>query len=305
MRGNFRTWRMGMLAMALCLSAESRAAEEPAQPSALSTAQQEFKHLKDSTAPNGNARRLGLPTLEGLNPGQAEPVPYQGILNRESKAADKKSSAQNKNWLVDAVMKEQKRDGKAALSSDDEDEVDEDEDLDPLQKLIVEQLRGPDEEDADQIKEDSAKAEIATETAVLNPLTDYMSGWISARDRDLLLGDVKPRDGSALISRFSDPAGSSAAPEHAQFFFMAPADSPAGLAAAPENPYLDLAPLQQPLEGSMPLNFEAPPKPITPIYQLPDAMPTVTPPKRLNNLAPPGLSKPEEDARYFPQLKRF
>jgi hypothetical protein len=144
-----------------------------------------------------------------------------------------------------------------------------------------------------------------------NPLSAYMSDWISAPDRAMLL--PKPNSGGRL-------AGPTALDNNSLGFVPSPAvnrDSGAGfdaLKSTEANPYLTaLERTASPAPASPPAyNPIAPPTPADvsprdiPSPALPDvAPPPPAPAPRSPAVAPPAFTKPDDDTKYFPQLKRF
>ncbi|MGA2018039.1 MAG: hypothetical protein ABSH26_13905 [Opitutaceae bacterium] len=198
------------------------------------------------------------------------------------------------NWLLDAM--EQKGDRPRALGGTDD-----------LVRGDLDLLRAADgadrrESGPSQAGERSAPGALAA--SVYNPLDAFMSGWVSPRDRDLL-----------LPSRGDNPLGGAPGAARAQLFsgpdlgqLGAPAGSAPGDLRAPGNPYVaDLnlgpfaparAPLLPDIPGFAPL-------------ELPDlshgmsVLGAGTAPLDSARSAVPDFALPPDDDKYFKQLKRF
>jgi len=298
--------RCGLFAFVLGLAGPMvQATDDPAvsarKPTMIESAQVEFKSLHPPQNLPEAATKLSLPGLTSLDTSEA--VPIQSPLQRAKELQDKNQSTKSKNWLVNAMMKPDKV--TAAGGKSDADDAGKDESLDPFERLIAENKRGASSKAQTAAKLETNREELKTK--VVNPLSGYMSGWISARDQELLLRDVAAPDAALTISRFSDslpPAGPML--NNGVFTSSTEATHRGGPNpfAAPANPYLTL-PVISPNERSfVPLAVDTAPNPssLQPPVQV-TAPPPQAPPAK--DIMPSGLAKPEEDARYFPQLKRF
>ena len=144
-----------------------------------------------------------------------------------------------------------------------------------------------------------------------NPLAGYMAGWMTSRDFNLL---AKPDTGGAPGWSGGGPspavAGSGEAFAASPAFFSAIGGSVevgaakgGGPAGAPENPYLQALTLPAPAPVPAVPPVLAPPSPAS----FPSVLPPLdapAPPAR-TEVARPELQKRDDDAKYFPQLKRF
>lgn len=162
-------------------------------------------------------------------------------------------------------------------------------------------------------RRETARDEAAELSAVKdapNPLSGYMAAWMTGRDFNLLL---KPEEtGAARL-----PTGSMGAPGQDLPFtgsagFDAalpggavpdPASRSNGPAGAAENPYLEVIALPSP-PGLLPAELNAPPPPMSPPRPASASLP---PPPAPDQPAPfqSEIRKRDDDAKYFPQLKRF
>jgi len=198
------------------------------------------------------------------------------------------------NWLLDAM--EQKGDRPRALGGTDD-----------LVRGDLDLLRAADRADRhesgpSQAGERAAPGALAG--SVYNPLDAFMSGWVSPRDRDLL-----------LPSRGDNPLGGAPGAARAQLFsgpdlgqLGAPAGTAPGDLSAPGNPYvadLNLGPTAPARQPSLPdIPGFAP-------LELPDfshgmsALGAGTIPLDSARSAVPDFALPPDDDKYFKQLKRF
>ncbi|MCF7686783.1 MAG: hypothetical protein K9M98_09805 [Cephaloticoccus sp.] len=298
--------RRGLFALVLGMAGPLvQATDDPAvsarKPTTIESVQVEFKSLHPPQHLPEAATKLSLPGLTSLDTSEA--VPIQSPLQRAKELQEKNHSTRSKNWLVDAMMKPDKT--STLGNKADADDTEKDEALDPFERLIAENKQGVSSEAQTAAKLESDREELKSK--VVNPLSGYMSGWISARDQDLLLRDVAAPDAALTISRFSDslpPSG----PILSNGVFSPPSDAPQGGVqnpfSVPANPYLALPAISPDERSLIPVSANSAPDPIPPQPPVQvTAPPPQAPPARDN--MPPGLAKPEEDARYFPQLKRF
>lgn len=280
----------------LAIASISALGAESEQGTSLQDAKREFDALGDTTKSlPGVKDQSVMPSLSGihLSPEDAVDVPVGSTARKGGDATAKPGRGQN--WLLDAMLKEPKSTKSGSTKSSTRDDADEDEkSLEPFQKLILEQMRG-DTAKAETMA-DAAKAEKELSDAVVNPLTDFMSAWISPRDHALLLPE-KSADTPA-IPRFNAPdtvgvfTGGEIAKGDRSFL---PNNTPA-------NPYLDSIVSPANSIGAPRPAADPTPAPVVNPIQMPSA--GHEKPRAQDTLAPI-IAKPEEDARYFPQLKRF
>jgi hypothetical protein len=158
---------------------------------------------------------------------------------------------------------------------------------------------------------DAAKAA----TAVVNPLENYLASWMKPGDYQLLRPSKTSEPGAAALGGQRDGAGDltdqiNLAARQRPMSGRSEAGSPVagspGSGGAPPNPYLadsaaasayDTAPRQAAAVPASAKAFSP-----APAVDAATAGPVAPPPAK----APPGdLLKARDDARYFPQLKRF
>lgn len=145
-----------------------------------------------------------------------------------------------------------------------------------------------------------------------NPLAGYMAAWMTSRDFNLLAkpdmngapslpgggaGPTGPGPGEAFTP---SPAFFSAAIGGPVDLGPAKGGGPAGVS---ENPYLQALTLPAPTPGpAVPPMLAPPSSPAFPAVLPPLDSP---PPPMRTEVAHPELQKRDDDAKYFPQLKRF
>jgi hypothetical protein len=275
---------------------------EPNQSTTIEGAKAEFKSLETQQKLPAVSAKLDLPRFG--NPSSVEPVPFISQLQRVKDQQKQKADKWSQNWLVDTMMK---TDEKSSRNKHDPDEsIEKEESLDPFKQLIKEQARDPKDKMKARPDDNAARKEL--KDSVTNPLNNFMSDWISSRDQKLLLRDTGGAVHQALsVSRFSDVSAVSNSPVSSNVTFNNPnaaGDLHADLLKPENNPYLKFSGgrINEP-------GYELKTPEVIPI---PDARsnsslinPPMAPETTLKELKPPGLANPEEDARYFPQLKRF
>ncbi|MBP6508334.1 MAG: hypothetical protein KA257_12285 [Opitutaceae bacterium] len=304
-----RLSRIVELLLLLALGAGVIWAEEkpaPAGESAIAAAKREFDALKASRT-TLEQNKLALPKIE--NPSLA---PRYIAPTAISKSTQKEKAAQQKanNWLLEAMQQNDKQ----ARTSDDRHSAksQDDKEIDPLEAHAAgaadELTRLP----QGNRQEETPPKEVRSSD---NPLSSFMTGWISVRDQAVLLpktSDTPQLDAALtqLLSSYAETAAVSSA--------INPANRPngptiatgagmSGLAPVTDNPYLqlNLSPfLSGPGQGApaTSADLQLPTGPGTPDFKAPRM---TAPPAE----AKPGpafdLSKPPQDDKYFPQLKRF
>ena len=274
----------------------------PAPPPAsdgISSAKRDFDGLKNSRT-TLEQQKLDVPQVS--SPTLHLTDEYSNFTQAE--AAEKKERDAKKgksdNWLVDAMQEKPESGGKKLKPAEAFKAPDEDREQSTLLKLNDEESARLASKNSENNSKGLAPAD--------NPLTGYMSSWMTPKDYDLL--KVKPAETndtptiSLSIDRGSDPAllgglmrtNASASAAHL----------PVGVSAErPANPYLtDFGPLP----AAPTKEFNAPP-----LSASIDLGPSLTPqPARKGDQSPPlasptpvDLLKPSTDSKYFPQLKRF
>ena len=230
-------------------------------------------------------------------------LPPPAALGRatEEKNADKHSG----NWLVDAMRKETDR----RFAGRDDRKRRRDDDRQPADAWSK-PGRDRDKESFLKTADQGASAErdpTTLTTTVDNPLMPFMTDWISKRDQALLLpksDSIPGFDGNASFLP-SGPAGETTPGLIQGDFGIRPDNAVAPVQRPERNPFL---------ESLMPATVSG--RESTPVT-LPDPRPNAAErslqflPSPENSSeakrppAPVDLSKPAQDTKYFPQLKRF
>jgi hypothetical protein len=204
------------------------------------------------------------------------------------------------NWLVDAMDK--KSDRSPGSKSRDKDD---------LLKGDLDPLRG--DKDAASLEDSRDKAGPKEQAEpVYNPLDSFMSGWVSARDHDLLLpsakGDGLPSPGlerthgDLLPGLDIGPGGA------AEGLFAAPEGAASGDSRAGSNPYLaalDLAPAPQVKAFLSPEGLGSNPFGLPDLSSGVSSMGAAAKPADNERSFVPDFAQPPDDDKYFKQMKRF
>jgi hypothetical protein len=219
----------------------------------------------------------------------------------EEKAADSNTG----NWLVDAmqmetVRKSGGRDFRKRLRDDESD---------PAQAW-PKPGKGRDKDTFLQTAAQGAPEErdpTKLTATVDNPLTPFMTDWISKRDQALLMPKPASLPGFDGNPSFlpSGPAGSTPPGLIQGNFGIRPDNAIAPRQGPENNPFLDsLAPAKVPGRDSSSVTLPNPPAKVAErtLQFLP---PFENPNEAKRPPAPIDLSKPAQDTKYFPQLKRF
>lgn len=288
---------------ALGALAQEKAAPQNNGPT-IDEAKREFQALKASRAtPDQISGNLNLPKVDLPSP-LPEAAPSPSAAAKKLKA-EKAAQQKSKNWLLEAMAQTEK--SKTTGSATDRKRAKEDLDADdsPLARSLDGEADPLDP--TGELRDRSQRTEQLPAPSTLrldNPLTPYMTGWISPRDHDVLLPKTSATPMlDASLAQLVDAPG--ALPATTAVTTAGPGFSPLpGTATGPaDNPYLRVElPLPAPaatipgtvLPGpaaGLPPELKAPtPEPVAPAKLAP---------------GPADLSKPEHDAKYFPQLKRF
>lgn len=291
------------------LALAARGADAPASDTdSIAAAKKDLAAIK---APAGQQDApSGLPSLDlkdiGPVPGSQPDAPSLVPSEKDSGLDPSKKKKGTGNWLVDAMEKNVDR-SQESRSREKDDILKGDPDL----------LRGdakPDPfDDKDPKSLDAARGKAASKEAVdsvSNPLDSFMSGWISARDHDLLLPSSTgggAAGGERFKVRAETLAGLDGAASGSAASLLPPLDSADLSEAHGPNPYmalLDVAPAQ-PTHS-----FAAPELP----GLVPEALPDVShglssgvDPRPVDSSrgAVPDFAQPGDDGKYFKQMKRF
>lgn len=300
-RGLRRLWIVA--SVSLFSAAHSAAADAPgaATEDPLVAAKREYEALKAATTGAEQQKLLvpptGLPQLE-VKP-EAPAVLSPLARSRAHDLEQNKTAAKGRNWLVDAMNENTsarsgtatKTPGTAFLDASRGDSATA---TDAFTALRM--SRRPDLA--------AAPRQVPDLSRVANPLTHYMGAWMTAGDHALLV----PRQDAA--NEFSEsgspvrPSGGNVSTEPmTNSRSHAPSLLPGGVAANPYLVELDVAPKPAPDVRSI-LPTDLPSLTVTGETGLP----RVTGSAPTSQTAPPSIAealKPNPDAKYFKQLKRF
>ncbi|MDB6093377.1 MAG: hypothetical protein JWM32_939 [Verrucomicrobia bacterium] len=287
------------LALAM-LAVGASAADEPAKPAddAIAGARREFDTFKGSRNP-GEMQKIELPSVDAptLNVSSEESAFFQQSQAARKKAEKEKKGkgAKDKNWLVDAMTRENSDSSKDtkpnALPSRESGES-----ISLVDSMAPSSSAAPDR---------VANASSANAPSD-NPLTGFMSSWMTTKDFDLL--KVKGADTAVANSADRTVSGNLSARGtdvlNAGPLGLGRFGAPAVADGKTSNPYLadlDPVPSYKPKEQVSPTLPGGPPF---------DAGPAFSPVK--NDFLPARTDAPvgdplkaSKDAKYFPQLKRF
>lgn len=294
-----------VVAAAGALSAQTTANESEGT-AGIAAAQREFQALRAAEKVRGEELKLQLPdiTTPNLQPA-APPSPLSGP-ERNQPGRTKGRKQKSDNWLVDAMMKAPEDPDEPKAWSDEDDPA---EPQDPFAELIAETLRPAPKAGS---QPEAGERDDAREERVIdapNPFAAYMSAWISPQHRELLL-PARQADAPA-DTRNLTPIGNGGFVGGTNVGSPATVETvsawPGGMSTAPSNrgfanegqpnPFLTGGEFNPPaMLPPMPQADSTPPgSPLPPIPEV--ARPRSEP--------PPPLAKPADDAKYFPQLKRF
>jgi len=300
----------GLLLLAV-LAPAVRADDAAAQPAdSIAAAKKDFAAIKAPVNPADTAGTLPALDLKDVGPLPGAARPDLSMLpNTERDATlgpSRKKPGTTGNWLVDAMDKNTST--QASRSKEKDDVLRGDPDLIRADEKGVHLEKDPLSLDEGREKE---KAKEPME-AVYNPLDAFMSGWVSARDRDLLLTTSKGEGlpGADLGKAHADPlpgleAGQPAAAAELAIQQVDPASFDDARGA---NPYV----------GALDLPLEAPMR----AFMAPDASGFA--PAELQDVARgisssgvearpidttrsfiPEFALPDDDDKYFKQMKKF
>jgi hypothetical protein len=278
-------------------------------PDSLAAARKDFASIKAATAPSDGVSNL--PTLDmkdmGPAPGLAMTAPTPIPTEELSLDPSKKKTGATGNWLVDAMDKKDDR-TRSSKPGDD------------LLKADSDTLAEPEKAGSRGAKDAPASADSRekadsreTPEQVYNPLDSFMSGWISAHDHDLLVPSTK---GEGLAE--NDPGrgrvdalpGADAATPASPSEGLLPESDAGGWAdvKAESNPYLALLDTVEPAPAKMFTASEVPGYAPLDLADSPQAMTSSgidSRPIDTSRSFIPDFAQPDDDDKYFPQMKRF
>jgi hypothetical protein len=290
------------------LGSAAWAADPPAPPpDSIAVAKKDLAAMK---SPVGQDESSNLPAMDmkdlGPVPGAGRPEASLAADGQRDPSLDPaKRKAGTGNWLVDAM--DLNTSAKASKGKDKDDILKGDPDLIRADEKGVRLEKDP------LAIDDGRERELPKENGekVYNPLDAFMSGWVSARDRELLLtpSNDGPAGGASARSRVDQLPGLEAAPPPAGDFTLSPVDPAAFDDTKPvANPYLavfDALPVPMARPASFPGSSDFDPAGLQefsrgPVFPGPE----VAPPEAARSVIP-DFAQPSDDDKYFKQLKKF
>jgi hypothetical protein len=290
----------------LCFALLWPAAQAQPEPSVLEAAKQDLQDIKASKT-EATRTRVELPSISGPElRGASNPLPVP-----RPQAVEKAARGKSDNWLLDAMSASDERteeEEKLLILTGEKTETELQ--LEKRFRLPGEKIEQAPSNQSQKTKEENRNP--SNQAAIDNPLTAFMGDWISQRDHALLLlkATSSPASNSARVSlpMPTDIYQGAGSPITAGFSDEVTAATTSGFSLSngpSENPYLQT--FLQPLPKSSAMRPEIsalgqprndPPEPSIRRQSEP-------PVSTGKPLMPVELTKPDEDKKYFPQLKRF
>lgn len=301
-------------------AAKSGTAETPSSTTAVTpksgidSAKREFEAMKASRDPAHRDQRTALPGISVPQLHVEERGPAPAILpgkNAKQDPAAKKSS----NWLVEAMDKEAARNGKnergerERIFSRRSDEEEREGGAVSRSDPALERARGDSAAEERKYDDETTNRKRAAEAA--NPLTRYLEGWITPKDYAVLRPSLEESlGGRELAQSAAGPAtpGGIAGTVGIGGVGSAMMGDATKTPVSPvprENPYLEAMQTRPEFGASAPTFAVAPPNvapPPAPPASIAAPAPPIVPSARSKI---PEFAKPQQDERYFKQLKRF
>jgi hypothetical protein len=296
----------GALLLAL-LAATARADDSAPSGDSIATAKKDIAAIKSPLSQPDSAGALPTMDMKDFGPTPGAPRPEMSpLLNPEKDPSldPSKKKTGTGNWLVDAMDKNTST--QASRSKEKDDVLKGDPDLIRADEKGVRLEKDPLSLDDTRERERPKEAE-----AVYNPLDSFMSGWISTRDHDLLLPSSKGEGIAGADSgkgRADLLPGLEVGPQPAADFTLPQPESPAfGDSRVAANPYIAVMDiLPAPLKSfSVPDTVGFAP---VDLQDMPRGMSTsgVDPrPIDTSRSFIPDFAQPDDDDKYFKQLKKF
>jgi hypothetical protein len=300
---------LGALLLASAAMAAGAGDPTPAPDDSIQAAKKDFSAIKSSGVPNDSGSIVPNLEMKEIGPipgGALQPTPVPTPLDGFPALDPAKKRTGTGNWLVDA-MSNGDDDARPARAGDE------------LPKGGADGTRSGDRSERrgdkdSQAPRDSGEkpGERPSEPKAYNPLDSFMAGWISARDRDLLLpqGRQEAAAGDAPKGRADSLPGLETGPSGGYIDSALPSPDVASWSDSKPaaNPYLPVgdSPIAPPMKV-----FTAPEIPVF----SPDGDPSLLrvgtapgvdpPPIDATRSFIPDFAQPSEDDKYFRQMKRF
>jgi len=281
---------------------------EPA-PDSIASAKKDLAAVKALSSPaDTSVANLPSVDMKAVSPGPGGdridlPAPLPSGDEAAADPSKKAEKGTTGNWLVDAMERKPDRarsaSGRDSLSKDDKD-------LSP---------KGYDRASARADLESKGEAEAPERDgprqgagAAINPLESFMSGWISPRDRELLLPATGERTGSpdSAVARAQGPQDGALLGDFSAEGLLSLGELGASLEGKSEpNPYLSAVDLEP---APAPRMFAGPaaPDPGAPGgHAAPAWFGSEVGPLEAPRTFVPDFAHPSDDDKYFKQMKKF
>lgn len=288
-----------LLFAAIAVAVESPSGATPAAPPAddsIAAAKRDLEAIKAArgmTAPPP----AGVPSF--TTPALHSDAPGPKRMELPRPAAEAAAAKKSANWLVDAMTAKPVRTAG--------------------EKGLRNEATAGAADIADAGENDPAERRLATEKTerrearthpkpIINPLADFMAGWMTPQDFKLLQSEPGAGDATGWVARGESSFGGRSSGEAAGTSAVGRVERnlPGRSAAPPRgNPFLqDFAGATDPLTANRGATAAPPAATSVPPPQSvvpPPVIPAPPPPPS----APPAFVKPNDDAKYFKPLKRF
>ena len=303
--------RLSGTLLMVVLAATARADDPAAAPAdSIAAAKKDLAAIKSPLSQPDSAAALPSMDIKDLGPvpGSARPEATMLIDPEKDPSLDPaKRKTGTGNWLVDAMDKNTST--KASSSKEKDDILKGDPDLIRADEKGVRLEKDPLALDDTRDKEQRAKEPAE---AVYNPLDAFMSGWVSARDRELLLTTSKGDGltGADLGKAHADalPGTEAGQPSAGGDFAIQQVDPSTFDDAKGANPYVGA--LDVPLDLPM-RSLAAPDASVFAPTELEDAARGMSTsgvdarPIDTSHSFIPDFAQPDDDDKYFKQMKKF
>ncbi len=290
------------------------AAEEGATKTGLQSARRDYEALKaaDARSPEQKAGpRAELPLLEAAPPSASDLLPKTAKKRTDASRSDPRRRERSSNWLLEAMRDETETHATSAEKTLEQT-------LKPESHIekgdLVETALALEKQQAAQRKsseERQQRVERHRDASGLNPLDSFMASWMSSKDLELL--GRAPTAASPAVSGIDaiqswshGPAGAVTTSAPSIVSLPVVDSSPALTSFAPErtNPYLENLPSFAPAESATPVGASTF-APAVSDFSGPARQEIQPAANQERRDVPSERFRPQDDAKYFKQLKRF
>ena len=183
MRHRLMQHLFGAAVIGVCIAGAESEKSDRASDVSIESAKREFDTLREAPGISSESQ-LRLPDIGGPQLPMAEEPSNAMVPTQKTTLLERRKKERSQNWLLDAMLEKPE----AATKTDSLKKEQEKLRADPFERMIAEQL-SPTKQNEDE-EAAMAKAD-QIEDQVVNPLTDFMAGWVSDQDRELLVPDTK------------------------------------------------------------------------------------------------------------------